>query len=71
MKLVEPDLEISNHPKHEFGQERRSVALEQFVQCPSDAVIVERGRLLLSQSQSGGAASQRPTRPRSTKGSST
>ena len=53
VKLVELDLEISDHPEHEFGQECRSVALEQFVQGPSDPVVVERGRLLLSQAQSG------------------
>ena len=45
MQLVQVDLELADHMGHERQDQRGDVALEQAIETPPDAVVIERWQL--------------------------
>jgi len=60
VQLLERDLELLNHVDHEGGQQRARVGVEQPIQGPAHAIVVEQGDLLREQPQERGDPAARP-----------
>ncbi len=62
MQLRAVDLELADHAEHQLAQQRAAISVEQLIQRPAGAVVVERHRLALSQSQQPGVVTIGPLR---------
>ncbi len=60
VQLLQRDLELLDHVDHHGGHQGGRVGVEEPIQGPSDAIVVEKGDLLGAQPQEGGGPPARP-----------